>query len=105
MARRPRRTARCSVHPSLEVLPALLGDLDIRVPNNASVLSEDVQKDDQIAGPTVEHPIELSPIVASKLSQLPSDLRAVRKRKMRVGETERVESADLIVEGDLPFWS
>ena len=64
---------------------ALLRELDLAPRNSCRVLAKDVQKHEKVPGPPVEDAIQLSPVVAAKLSKLTLDLRAVGERKMRLG--------------------
>jgi hypothetical protein len=60
--------------------------------------SEGVQEDDQVPGSSVQHPVQLTPVVASEFSQLSAHLRAVGKGKVRAGRSEHVQTIDLVVE-------
>jgi hypothetical protein len=57
-----------------------------------------VEKDDEVAGPPVQDPVQLPPEVAPQLAELPLDLGAVRERHVRVGWGKHVETVDLVVE-------
>ena len=81
--------------------PSLVGDLDLGLGDGSGVFPEDVQQDEQVAGSTVEDPVELPTVVASQFSQLAPNLRAVRKGEMGAGGREHVQAVDLVVQCDL----
>jgi hypothetical protein len=60
-----------------------------------------VQEDDQVPGSSVQHPVQLAPVMASEFSQLSAYLGAVRKGKVRASRRQDVQTVDLIVEGHL----
>lgn len=64
-------------------------------------LAEDVKQDQEPVRASVENAIELTAIVAAKLSQLPVDLRAVWERQMGDRIAEQVEAVDLVVDRGL----
>jgi len=80
----PGRSARVLVHPLTEVLEPLLRDVDVGLRQGAGPLLQCVEEDEEVAGPLVQDPIEVSPVVAAQLPELPVDLRAVREREGRV---------------------
>jgi hypothetical protein len=91
------------VHSLLEIRPSLSSLLDIPSQDCSGVLLEGVEQHNQVARASIKDAVELPAIVASKLSQLALDLRAMREGEMRMGGGKHVESIDLVVEGDLPF--
>jgi hypothetical protein len=97
------RSARSSVHPLPEVLEPRLGDVDVRLWQLARPLLDGVEEDEQVPRPLVQDPIEVSPVVATKLAELAIDLRSVRKGEGRVVASHPIEQADLIVDLLLPF--
>ncbi len=98
MPSRPWRLALQGVHPGPEVSPPLLSDSDLGLGDCSGVLSEGVQEDDQVPRPSVKHPEQFAPVVASEFSQLSAHLGAVRKGKVRVGRRQHVQTVDLVVD-------
>jgi hypothetical protein len=98
MAGGSRRNASGRVNPCLEFGPSILGDFDLGTRNRAGVLAEDVEEDHQAPGAAVEDPVVLPTVMAPQLAELSLNLRAVRKRKVRLGGREHVQPIDLIVE-------
>ncbi len=68
------RSARLLVHPGTEVLEPLLRDVDVGQRKSAGPLLHRVEEDEQVAGPVVQDPIQVAPVVASQLAELPVDL-------------------------------
>jgi hypothetical protein len=68
------RAARSSIHPLPEVLEPLLGDVDVCLWQQARPLLDGVEEDEQAARPLVQDPVEVSPVVATKLAELTIDL-------------------------------
>lgn len=101
MPSRPWRLALQGVHPGLEVGPPLFSDPDLGLGDCSGVLSEGVQEDDQVPGPSVQHSEQFAPVVASELSQLSAHLGAVREGKVRARRRQHVQTVDLVVERHL----
>jgi hypothetical protein len=66
----PGRLALQGIHPGLEIGPSLVGDLDLGLGDGSGVFPEDVQQDEQVAGSTVQDPVELPTVVAPQFSQI-----------------------------------
>ena len=98
MSCRARRSSRIGVHPLLEVVPALLGEGDLRGGDLGGPLREDVKQYQQAVRAAVQDPEELPPVVASQLAQLAVDLRAVGERQVGYLVAEQVQSVDLLSE-------
>jgi hypothetical protein len=97
------RAARSSIHPLPEVLKPLLGEVDVRLWQQARPLLDGVEEDEQVPRPLVQDPIEVSPVVATKLPELTIDLRTVRKGEGRIVAPHPIEEADLVVDLLLSF--
>jgi hypothetical protein len=97
------RSGRSSVHPLPEVIEPRLGDVDVRLWQQTRPLLDGVEEDEQVARPLVQDPIEVSPVVATKLAELTIDLRTVGKGKGRIAASHPVEQADLVVDLLLSF--
>ena len=95
------RLALQGIHPGLEIGPSQVGDLDLGLGDDSGDFPEDVQQDEQVAGSTLQDPVELPTVVASQFSQLAPNLRAVREGEMRAGGREHVQAIDLVVQCDL----
>lgn len=83
MAGCTRRPSARSVHPALEVKPAVFRHHDAGLGDRGGVLAQHVQQDDEVARSPVEDPVELRAIVTTQLAQLTTDLARVRERRRR----------------------
>ena len=98
-----RLPTRLGFHPRFEVVPALLCNVDLARRDPAGLLLEDVQKDDEILGPTEMDAIQLRAVMAAQFPQLALNLRAVREGEMWIRERKHVQAVDLVIDGDLPL--
>jgi hypothetical protein len=96
------RSPSFGVHSALEVLPPAFGDRNFGRRDGSSVLSKDVEQNDEIPRPSVQHSKELPSVMAPKFTQFPSDLRTVRKWQIWIRRRQHVETVNLVVERDLP---
>jgi hypothetical protein len=86
------------VHPSLEVRPPLLGQIDVSRGDLRRAFREDVEQDHQSPRASVEDSVEVPSVVAARLAQLSFDLRAVWEGQVRDFVGEQVEPSDLILD-------
>ncbi len=103
MASSPGWSAGLSVHPLTKVAEPPLSNVDIDLGQPACPLLQCVEEDEQVPGPLIQDPVEVSSVVASQLAELPIDLRAVRERERRVVAGQAIQEADLVVDLLLSF--
>lgn len=101
VTRRSGRPPLRRVHPHLEVTPSTFGYLDLSRRDLTGVLPEDVQQDEEGVGSSVEDPVEFAAEMASELAEVALNLGAMRIGEVRHGGPEQVQSADLVIDGDL----
>ena len=63
-----------------------------------------MEKDHEIARPSIEDAIENTAVVTAELAELPVDLRTMRERKVRPLRAQQVDARDLVVDDNLMRW-
>lgn len=103
MARCARRLPQGGIHPSLEVLPTILGDLYLSSRQLAGRLEKSMKENDQAPRSLIQDPVVLRAHMAAQLPQLTLDLGAEREWQVRRRVGEEIETTDLIQQGRAPL--